>query len=241
MEYLQQLLDSSEIPVFTAFVLGLLTAISPCPLATNLTAVGFISRSFRASHEERCKVFRNGLLYCLGRCTAYTLLGSALIFIIRKGADTFGLQNTVSVLGEYVLGPVLIVMGALMLAFEFANLGGKFGFSGGAWAERLNGAGGAFVLGVLFAMAFCPTSGLFFFGMLIPLSATSAEGYLLPFVYGVATSLPVVLLAWVLAFSVRSLGRLVGGINAFQCWFNRAVAVLFIAVGLYYCYIMFIR
>ena len=222
MEYLQQLLDSSEIPVFTAFVLGLLTAISPCPLATNLTAVGFISRSFRASHEDRYKVFRNGLLYSLGRCVAYTLLGAALIYIIRKGADTFGLQNAVSVLGEYVLGPVLIVMGALMLAFEFANLGGKFGFSGGA-----------FVLGVLFAMAFCPTSGLFFFGMLIPLSATSAEGYLLPFVYGVATSLPVVLIAWVLAFSVRSLGRLVGGINAFQCWFNRAVAVLFIAVGLY--------
>ena len=153
MEYLQQLLDSSEIPVLTAFVLGLLTAVSPCPLATNLTAVGFVSRSFRTSHEERCKVFRNGLLYCLGRCTAYTLLGSALIFIIRKGADTFGLQNTVSMVGEYVLGPVLLVMGVLMLIFEFAHLGGKFGFSGSAWAERLNGAGGALVLGGLFAMS----------------------------------------------------------------------------------------
>ena len=240
MEYLQNLLDSSEIPVLTAFVLGLLTAISPCPLATNLTAVGFISRSFRTSYEDRYKVFRNGLLYSLGRCIAYTLLGAALIYIIRKGADTFGLQNAVSVLGEYVLGPVLVVMGVLMLAFELANIGGKFGFSGSVWAERLNGAAGAFLLGVLFAMAFCPTSGLFFFGLLIPMSAAAAEGYLLPVVYGIATSLPVVLIAWVLAFSVRSMSRLLGGINAFQCWFNRAVAVLFIAVGVYYCYIMFL-
>lgn len=238
MEYLQQLLDSSEMPIVTALLAGLLTAISPCPLATNITAVGFISRTMRNAPEKQYSVFRNGLLYSAGRCIAYTLLGMALIYILRKGADTFELQQTVSLLGETLLGPALTGIGILMLVFEFANLGGKFGFAGGVWAERLNGVAGAFLLGILFAMAFCPTSGLLFFGILIPLSAAAAGGYALPFVYGVATSIPVVLLAWVLAFSVRSMGRLLGGIHVFQRWFNRLVAVLFIAVGIYYCLTM---
>lgn len=238
MEYLQQLLEGSEIPLLTAFLAGLLTAISPCPLATNVTAVGFLSRTLRNAPEKRYSVFWNGLLYSLGRCTAYTFLGMALIYIIRKGADTFELQQTVSMLGETLLGPALTVIGILMLASEFANFGGKFGFKGGVWAERLNGAVGAFLLGILFTMAFCPTSGLFFFGILIPVSAAAAEGYVLPFVYGIATSLPVVLLAWALAFSVRSMGKLIGGIHIFQRWFSRLVALAFIAVGIFYCQMM---
>lgn len=78
MEYLQQLLEGSEIPLLTAFLAGLLTAISPCPLATNVTAVGFLSRTLRNAPEKRYSVFWNGLLYSLGRCTAYTFLGMAL-------------------------------------------------------------------------------------------------------------------------------------------------------------------
>lgn len=239
MEHIQQLLDGSQIPAVTAFLLGLLTAISPCPMATNVTAVGFISRNGQGGQGSRRTVLRNGIMYGIGRCLAYTLLGTALIYIIRTGADTFELQDTVVILGEYALGPALIAIGTLMLATEFVSLGGKFGFSPGAWAERLGGPAGAFALGVLFAMAFCPTSGLFFFGMLVPLSASTAGGYLLPLVYGMATALPVLTVAWALAFSIQSLGRLVGGIHIFQRWLNRAVALLFIAVGIYYCRMMF--
>ena len=93
---------------------------------------------------------------------------------------------------------------------------------------------GALLLGILFAMAFCPTSGLFYFGMLIPMSAETTAGYLLPLVFAIATALPVLLVAWILAYSMQSLGKVMGHIAIFQRWFNRIVALLFIAVGAYY-------
>ena len=96
------------------------------------------------------------------------------------------------------------------------------------------------MLGVLFALAFCPTSGLFYFGMLIPMSAAEPGGYLLPIVYAVATGLPVILVAWILAYSVAGIGKFYNRIQVFQKWFNRVVAVLFIAVGIYYAYINYL-
>lgn len=232
MEMLQNWLDSGQVPVVTALLLGLLTAISPCPLATNITAIGFIAR-------KSGLVMLCGLLYGLGRCVAYTLLGAVLIYIIRTGADTFDLQQSISEWGEIILGPALVVIGALLLASEFVSLGGKFGFGGSAWAERLSGPVGSLVLGILFAMAFCPTSGLMYFGMLIPMSATDSAGYLLPLVFGLATALPVVAVALILAYSMQSLGKWMGRIAVLQRWFNRLVALLF-TMGIYYCYTFFI-
>ena len=104
MEYLQTLLDNSEIPVITAFLLGLLTAISPCPLATNITAIGFISKDI----DNRRQIFKNGILYTLGRVLAYSVLGVILIMILRKGADMFSIQKGISRWGELLLAPVLI-------------------------------------------------------------------------------------------------------------------------------------
>lgn len=238
MEIIQQLLDNSQVPALTAFLLGLLTALSPCPLVTNITAIGFIARNGGGSNEaagsRSLRVVTRGLLYTLGRSLAYTLLGAALIFIIRKGVDTFDLQQSVSEWGELILGPALIIIGALMMVGEFVELGGKFGFSGSSRAERLGGPVGSLLLGILFAMAFCPTSGLLYFGMLIPMSATASGGYLLPLAFAVGTSLPVLCVAWVLAYSVHSMGRLMGKIAILQRWFNRIVAILFIGVGFYY-------
>ena len=236
MDFLNQLLDSSQVPLLTAFLLGLLTAISPCPLATNITAIGFISKGMQNRH----RVLWSGILCALGRTLAYSVLGALLIYIIRKGADTFDLQQMVSEWGEIVIGPALIVIGVLMLVGEFVDLGGKFGFQAGRWSERLNGPVGAFILGILFALAFCPSSGLLYFGMLIPMSATASGGYLLPVVYAIATSLPVLIVAWILAFSIKSLSTFMGKVTVFQRWFNRLVAVLFVGVGVYYCYTFFI-
>lgn len=232
MEFLQNLLDNSQLPVFTAFLLGLLTAVSPCPLATNITAVGFISKGI----ESRSRVLWSGVLYSLGRVVAYTMLGAILIYILRKGADTFDIQQSVSEYGEFILGPALLIIGVLMFVAEFVNLGGKFGFQGGSWAEKQNGYIGSFILGVLFAMAFCPSSGLFYFGMLIPMSAEATAGYLLPLVFAIATALPVLVVSWLLAYSVQSLGKFLGKMKIFQKWFSRIVAVLFIVVGVNYCY-----
>lgn len=228
MEYLQNLLDGSTVPVVTAFLLGLLTAISPCPLATNITAIGYISRDI----TDRNRIFRDGLLYALGRIAAYTLLGAVLIAILREGASMFALQKAISRYGEMLLAPALILIGLFMLFGHKLKLP-QFGFSHGDKIKK-RGGWGALLLGVLFAMAFCPTSGIFYFGMLIPMSAAETGGYLLPAVFALATALPVVAVAWILAYSVAGLGRFYSRMQAFQKWFNRIVALLFIAVGIYY-------
>ena len=235
MDFLQNLLDNSNIPVITAFLLGLLTAISPCPLATNVTAIGFISKDIC----NRNKIFLGGLLYTLGRVVAYTVLGIILISILKEGSSMFSLQKGISKYGEILIAPVLIFVGVFMLFGDRLNLP-KFGFSGTGKAEKLKGNLGSLLLGVLFALAFCPTSGLFYFGMLIPMSAAEPGGYLLPIVYAVATGLPVILVAWILAYSVAGIGKFYNRIQVFQKWFNRVVAVLFIAVGIYYAYINYL-
>lgn len=236
MDFLQNLLDNSNIPVITAFLLGLLTAISPCPLATNITAIGFISKDI----GNRNKIFLGGLLYTLGRVVAYTVLGIILISILKEGSSMFSLQKGISKYGEILIAPVLIFVGVFMLFGDRLNLP-KFGFSGTGKAEKLKGNLGSLLLGVLFALAFCPTSGLFYFGMLIPMSAAEPGGYLLPIVYAVATGLPVILVAWILAYSVAGIGKFYNRIQVFQKWFNRVVAVLFIAVGIYYAYINYLE
>ena len=235
MDFLQNLLDNSNIPIITAFLLGLLTAISPCPLATNITAIGFISKDI----GNRNKIFLGGLLYTLGRVVAYTVLGIILISILKEGSSMFSLQKSISKYGEILIAPVLIFVGVCMLFGDRVNLP-KFGFSGTGKAEKLKGNLGSLLLGVLFALAFCPTSGLFYFGMLIPMSAAEPGGYLLPIVYAVATGLPVILVAWILAYSVAGIGKFYNRIQVFQKWFNRVVAVLFIAVGIYYAYINYL-
>lgn len=236
MEFLQTLLDNSQIPAFTAFLLGLLTALSPCPMATNITAIGFISKGI----ENRRRVLWSGVLYTLGRTLAYSVLGAILIYIIHIGADTFKLQQGIAEWGEIIIGPALIIIGILMILGEFVSLGGKFGFQGSSWTEKLSGPLGAFLLGILFAMAFCPTSGILYFGMLIPMSATASAGYLLPVVFAIASALPVLVVAWILAFSINSLGSFMGRIKSIQKWLNRIVALLFLLVGVYYCYTFFI-
>ena len=229
MDWLYSLLDNSSVPVVTAMILGVLTAVSPCPLATNLTAVAYLGRAL----DNRRKVFYLGLLYTLGRTIAYSALGAVLIFIIRKGEDAFDIQDAISAIGEWILGPALVLIGLFMLFGHLLHLP-KFGFSGQASGSWTQGALGALILGVLFAMAFCPTSGMLYFGMLIPMSAVESGGYVLPMVYAIATSLPVLVAAWIIAYSMQSLGKVMGKIAVFQRWFNRFVAILFILVGLYY-------
>ena len=234
MDWLQNLLDNSSTPVLTAFLLGLLTAISPCPLATNIAAVGFIGRNI----ENRRRVFINGLLYTLGRLLSYTLLGVVLIMILKEGSSMFGIQKTIGTWGELLIGPMLLIIGMFMLFGDKLNLP-KFGFNGNAEGLARKGGAGALLIGVLFALAFCPTSGVFYFGMLIPMSATAGAGYLLPAVFAVATAIPVLVVAWILAFSVQQMSSFYGRIKTVQKWPNVIVGILFIVIGIYYCFVMF--
>ena len=230
-DWLQNMLDSSTAPALTAFLLGLITAISPCPLATNIAAIGYIGKEM----ENRKWIFINGLLYTLGRILAYTILGIVVISILREGASIFGVQKFVAKYGERIIGPALLLIGLYMLFRHKLRLP-SFGFSGkGGEKIAKNGSWGAFLLGVLFAMAFCPSSGIFYFGMLIPMSATATGGYFLPVIYAIATSLPVIIFAWVLAFGANQIGAVYGKIQMVQRWLNLIVGVLFVAIGIYYC------
>lgn len=235
MGWIQQLLDNASAPALVALLLGLLTAISPCPLATNIAAIGYVSKDI----ENRRTIFYRGVLYTLGRVAAYTILGVILIMLLKGGASVFGIQKFVSKWGELLLGPLLAVIGLYMLIGHKLPMP-SFGFSGNGESVAQRGGWGAMLLGVLFALAFCPSSAVFYFGMLIPMSVNATAGYLLPILYAVATALPVLIVAWILAFSVQSLGSFYGKIQTLQRWLNLIVGIIFISVGIYYCIIMYL-
>ncbi|MBO5729393.1 MAG: sulfite exporter TauE/SafE family protein [Paludibacteraceae bacterium] len=230
MDFLQNILDNSSTPILTAFLLGLITALSPCPLATNIAAIGYIGRKIN-NHKQ---IFYNGLLYTLGRIIAYTALGIVLIILLKNGTSLFGIQKFISKYGEMILGPVLLIIGLFMLFANKLNLP-SFGLNPNREGLIKHGNLGIFLLGVLFALAFCPTSGIFYFGMLIPMSATSTIGYTLPSIFAIATALPVIIVAWVLAFSAERIGKVYGQMQTIQKYLNLVVATLFILIGIYYC------
>ncbi|MBR4390491.1 MAG: sulfite exporter TauE/SafE family protein [Bacteroidales bacterium] len=234
MEFLQQLLDNSSLPIVTAFLLGLITAISPCPLATNIAAIGYISKDI----ESRKRIFVKGLLYTLGRIIAYTVLGIILLAILKGGSSLFGIQKFIGKYGEMLIGPILLLFGLYLLFGNRLNLP-SFGFKGNGEGLAKKGGWGALLLGLLFALAFCPSSAIFYFGMLIPLAASTTAGWLLTVVFAIATALPVIIVAWILAFSTNSIGRFYNKMNTIQKWFNWIVGGLFVAIGLYYCIIVF--
>lgn len=233
MEWLQNLLDSSTVPALTALLVGLLTALSPCPLATNIAAIGYISRDI----GDRRRIFARGIAYTLGRVLSYTMLGVVLLYLLLRSIDTFGLQSVIAEYGSLVIGPMLVVVGVLMLFGHKLRLPGVNAGGGERLAKR--GYWGALLLGVLFALAFCPSSGVLYFGVLIPLAMQSTAGWLLLVVFAVATAVPVLVVAWVIAFSMNKIGRVYDRLQSVQRWLNLIVGVLFIIIGLYYCYIIY--
>ncbi|MBS0000453.1 MAG: sulfite exporter TauE/SafE family protein [Cyclobacteriaceae bacterium] len=220
------LLENSAFPFFTAFILGLMTAISPCPLATNITAIGFIGKNI----ENKNRVFYNGLIYTLGRAISYTLI-AAIIFI---GADQMKLSGLFQRYGEKIIGPLLILIGLFMLNIIRINFPGFNQLTTGIQKKGINHYLDVLLLGIVFALAFCPYSGVLYFGMLIPLSIGSVSGLLLPLVFALATGIPVIIFAWLIAYTVSGVGKMYSGLKVFETWFRRVVAVLFIAVGMYY-------
>lgn len=226
MEVLTGLLENSSFPFITALILGLMTAISPCPLATNITAIGFIGKDI----ENRNRVFYNGLVYTLGRAVSYTLL-AVIIFL---GVDQFAVSGIFQRYGEKIIGPALIIIGLFMLdvlKIKFPGLGNltrRFEEKGtkNYWDVLL--------LGILFALAFCPYSGVLYFGMLLPITISSASGLYLPVVFAIATGIPVIIFAWLIAYTLSGVGALYNRIRIFEIWFRRVISVLFIGVGIYY-------
>jgi len=225
-ELLNNFLDNSSFPIITAFLLGLMTAISPCPLATNITAIGYIGREV----ENRRKVFYNGLIYTLGRAFAYT----ALAVIIYIGADQFKVSGFFQNYGEKIIGPLLIIIGIFMLDLIRINIPVLSRFSERYKEKGIRSSWDVFLIGVIFALAFCPYSGVLYFGMLIPMSISSVSGLYLPAIFATATGIPVIIFAWLIAYTVSGVGNLYKKIKVFEFWFRRLISILFIGVGIYY-------
>ncbi|RKD96849.1 aromatic aminobenezylarsenical efflux permease ArsG family transporter [Marinifilum flexuosum] len=234
MEYLDQLLSQSSFPILTAFLLGIMTAISPCPLATNITATAYISKDL----SDKKKIFFNGLIYTLGRAISYTALGIILFF----GASKFDISSFFNTYGERLLGPLLIIIGVFMLDIISINFPGVSSLTDKLNGEKMRGKyWGALIMGMVFALAFCPYSGVLYFGMLVPLTVASADGLFLPIVFAIATGLPVIIIAYLLAFTLSGVGNFYNKIKNFEYWFRKVAALIFIAAGLYFTYIFFIQ
>ena len=230
-EALTNLLQNSSIPLLSAFLLGLMTAISPCPLATNVSAIGFIGKDI----ENRNKVFYNGLIYTAGRALTYTGL-AAVIFL---GADQLALSGWFQQYGEKILGPLLIIIGLFMLGVIKIKFPGLSGYAQRYQEKGISTYWEVLFIGILFALAFCPYSGVLYFGMLIPMTLSSGSGLLLPVIFAIATGIPVIIFAWLIAYTLAGVGKLYNSIKVFELWFRRVVALLFMGIGLYYMIVIY--
>ncbi|MCC6701421.1 MAG: sulfite exporter TauE/SafE family protein [Fluviicola sp.] len=227
MEWLNQLVDNASWPVLSAWALGVLTAISPCPLATNITATAYIARTL----EGKRKILLSGFLYTLGLAFTYT----SIAMIISLGASKFHVARFFQGNGEKFVGPIMIVIGLIMLniiRFRFlgkSNLKEKVG-------DKFKDKGllGSFLLGALFAMAFCPYSGAMYFGMLIPMTIESEMGMTLPLFFAIGAGSLVLFFTLIIAFSFQKMGLYFKRITQIEKVMRYIAAVLFILTGVYY-------
>lgn len=219
--------DAVFLGAASALWLGVLTSISPCPLATNIAAVSFIGKQFTSAP----RVALSGVCYVLGRMLAYLGLGSALIAgLLSAPLLSDFLQKSMN----KILGPILILVGMVLLELL------RFNIPGGGVGERMQaragkgGMWGAGLLGIIFALSFCPVSAALFFGSLIPLSVTHGSSMVFPLLFGVGTGLPVIVFAMMIALGARSIGALFQKLTRVELWARRSTGAIFIAVGIYY-------
>jgi cytochrome c biogenesis protein CcdA len=225
-------MGESPVPVVAAFFIGLMTAISPCPLATNITAIAYISKRIDSSRHT----LLTGFVYTLGRMAAYIAVASVIVFFgMNIQFIALGLQRY----GELLLGPFLVLCGIFLLGIITLDRlpGGDriSGFTSGISAGLADkGYLGAFLLGVVFALSFCPFSAVLFFAMLIPLALGAGDPVIIPAVFAIATGLPVIVISFLLAQGIGKCKGMMQKIGAAEVLIRRAVAVVFIVTGLYY-------
>ena len=212
--------------VFSAFWLGILTSISPCPLATNIAAVSFISRNLGSSR----KVLWSGLLYAAGRMLIYVAIAVlAVASLLSLPEVSFFLEtNMHKIIGPLLIGVGIILLDVLPFTFSASLVSSSMQEKAGKW-----GLWGSGILGVVFALTFCPLSAALFFGSLIPLAIDGKSAVLMPSVYGLGTALPVIAFAFVMAFGVKSIGRIFDKLTQIEKWVRKLTAVVFIGAGLY--------
>jgi cytochrome c biogenesis protein CcdA len=219
-------MESWYLNVFSAFWLGVLTSISPCPLATNVAAISFVAGNLGSSQ----KVLWSGILYSLGRMLVYIVIAVlAVASLLSLPEVSFFLETNM----HKIIGPLLIVVGIILLevlpiSFSTSIISSSLQNRAGRW-----GIWGSGLLGIVFALTFCPLSAALYFGSLIPLAVDGKSAVLMPSVYGLGTALPVIGFAIVMAFGVKSLGKFFEKLTQMEKWARKATAFVFIAAGLY--------
>ena len=211
----------------SALWLGILTSISPCPLASNVAAISFLSKKIM----HPALVLISGLVYTLGRMFSYAILGWIIV------SSLLSVPQVAQFLQKYTgkaLGPLLILTGLILLEIITVRLPGLPLSQKHHNKLAESGASGAFLLGFIFALAFCPISAALFFGSLIPLAINSKSGIILPFIYGIGTGLPVLVFAVAIALGVTSLSHWFYKITRLEYYTRKITGAIFIIVGLYY-------
>lgn len=227
MEFINSLIDNNNLPLLTAFLLGILTSISPCPLATNITAVAYISKEIKSAKTT----LLNSLVYTLGRAISYATLAVLIYF----GFSSFQISSIFQGWGDKILGILLILIGLVMFGVININIG-----SGSKRLEKIKewlskkGYFGSLLLGILFSLAFCPYSGVLFFGVLVPLVVKTQGGLLLPLVFAFGTGLPVIVFSFLLAFSIGKVGKMFNVVQKFEKITRYSIALVFVLSGVYY-------
>jgi len=211
----------------TALSLGILTSISPCPLATNIAAVSFIGQRVGSP----LRAFLAGVLYALGRALTYVAVAAVVLMgLTSKSAVSQALQEYMNKL----LGPILILVGMFLLELLSWPTSGRGLSDRMQQRVRSSGIWGAALLGILFALSFCPISAGLFFGSLIPLCLEQQSYLLLPALYGLGTALPALAFALMIAFGAHWVGKAFDRTIVFERWARRVTGVLFIGIGIYF-------
>ena len=226
MHYFDALLASGTFPIITAFLLGVFVSVHPCPLTLNVTAIGYIANDI----ENKKAVLTTGILYTAGRIFTYTLL----TLIIFLGANALNVSDFFLQYGEMLIGPFLIIIGILMLdfipwSFSFTEKIKSF------FGKKIkNKRYGAFLLGCVFSLVFCPHTAVVYFGILLPLTLTANGGFLLPVSFGIGTGLPVVLISWILTHSLAKAGSFFSNLKIIENRIRIITAIIFIFAGVFF-------
>jgi cytochrome c-type biogenesis protein len=225
---LQELIARSDFVLLVAFLLGVLTSISPCPLATNIAAIAYIARDVKNPRQTPL----TGLAYTLGRIVAYSVLGVGILVI---GMNVIDLSLLFQGIHGKILGIIMIISGLFMIGLLHLNLTlGGGGFMGRVSRKAVNfGAIGAFLIGLLFALTFCPYSAVLFFGALIPLGLASDSGLILPAIYGLGTGIPVLIFSLLFFLGVQELNKHVQNVYKLERILRQVIGLIFVALGLF--------
>lgn len=237
-------LVSGSTPFVAVVVMALLVAINPCPLATEVSSLLFLT----GRQTSRRQGWWIATLYALGRALLYFSLGLLSAWLLRTSIQTLQLQEQILYGLEHWLGPLIIILGVLLWLFGRHDHHGHHNHQDeepthqgeehdleqrqplerqGAWSWR------ALWLGFSSALFFCPATGLIYFGMLVPMTAQAGGvvGLLYLGLFALLTASVAYPVYGLIRMGLSRLARFAGGMQRWRKWLNMGVSLLFVVMG----------